>query len=756
VHPDAYRVIARSILTFRPRIGLVWCAMLAAMWCLVRPGVAHADALVLDGTEIKGEPLGQRLETLEDAQGFLTWEQVTAAPLSDQFKRSHQTVPGFGLTKSVYWVRFQVDNRGDRAERWLLEVAYPPLDDVRLFVPRPDGSVEVRRTGDHLPFASREIPYRNFLFDLEEPKGVATYYLRVQTSGSVTLPLKAWSPNVFFKELMTREPPMWIFYGLMLVMAVYNLFLFFSIREAAYLYYVSYIVCYAGFQFSLNGLSFQYLWPDQTWWNGKALTLFIGLAFSFGVFFQREFLSTWRMFPRIDRYLRFMAWMSLALTAGSLAVSYAISIRVLVVWGLHVIVFGFVSAGISAARGSRQAMFYMASWLVLLAGILLYLLRTLGLVPGSFVTEWGLQLGASLEVTLLSLGLGDRINVMRFDLQVLNRQLTANIGQLSEALDHAEAATRAKSEFLAGVSHELRTPLNAIINIPEGLLEDFRETPAVGCTACKTTFALEPGEEPNMTVACPECQAAGSLRRQSAWSYEGNPETTSRYLGYLHKASKHLLGVVTAILDFSKLEAGRMELHLSDVDLSEVLEDSIAPLQKLAESKGVSLVLSPVPPHSSLRADPIKVAQIVVNLVGNAIKFSDERGDVRVEVEADSEAFVIRVIDHGIGIAPSDRARIFESFSQVDAGNTRKFGGTGLGLAITKNLVELHGGSIWVESELGKGSTFGVRLPKAGPAAQGSRELGAVSLRAGYHPGDTGAGGQNHRRGGGAAAPELP
>jgi len=708
----------------RFRIVLVTC------WCVLLPSLAFAgEPLIMTGHELVGETLGTRLDILEDAGGVLTIEDVTSPPASEKFQRSNQNVPGFGLTTSAYWVRFQVDNRRERTERWLLEVGYPPLDDVRLFVPRLSGGYDVRRTGDHLPFGTRDIAYRNYLFELDEAPGVETYYLRVRTSGSVTLPLRAWSPNAFLEHLTANEPLIWIFYGLMLVMAAYNLFLFLSIREGAYLYYVFYIVCYVGFQFSLNGLSFQHLWPNQTWWNGKALTLFIGLSFGFGVLFQRQFLATWSWSKRIDRYLIGLGGVSFLLSFASLALGYATSIRLLVVWGVHVIVVGLFSATIAVTRGSRQAVFYLVSWLVLLAGILLYLLRTLGLAPSSFITEWGLQIGASLEVTLLSLGLADRINVMRSDLQVLNRQLTANVTQLSGALEDAEAATRAKSEFLASVSHELRTPLNAIINIPEGLLEDFHQVRAVICDTCQTIFGLEPNEQPKHIEACPECRAPGALRQHDTWVYQGEPGTTARHLGYIHKASRHLLDVVSSILDFSKMEAGRMDLDLTDVDISELLEDIVSPLRQLAQSKGLELALAPVSPGSRLRGDRVKIAQIVVNLLGNAIKFSRDSGKVRVEVEAEPDAYVIRVQDEGIGIAHQDRERIFESFSQVDSSNTRQFGGTGLGLAITKKLVLLHGGAIWVDSEPGQGSTFSVRLPKGGPPAALAQRNAAASRR---------------------------
>jgi two-component system, sensor histidine kinase LadS len=702
------------------------CLFVVALYCLLAPSpAAAADGLVIARGELRGQKLGTMVDILEDRQAVFTLDEILSDEISGQFRRSRDAVPGFGLKTSAYWVRLEVDNQSAERQRWLLELGYPPLDDVRLFVPRSEGGFDERRTGDRLPFSARDIAYRTYLF------------LRVQTSGSVALPLRAWSPQTFLEHLASDDPPIWIFYGLMLVMAAYNLFVFFSIRESAYLYYVLYIITYVGFQFSLGGLSFQYLWPEQSWWNGKALTLFIGLSFGFGALFQRQFLTTWQWSPRLDRWIKFVIAVSFSLGAASLALSYGTTIRLLVVWGVFVICFGVVSAIMAAAHGSRPAIFYLSAWMILLAGILLYLFRTLGLVPSSFLTDWGLQIGASIEVTLLSLGLADRINQMRHDLQALNRQLAGNVSQLSSALEHAEAATRAKSAFLATVSHELRTPLNAIMNIPEGLLDEFERIPAIVCDGCRSVFQPEPGEEPNLAEPCPECRETGMLRPGDGFIYQGRPERTARHLGYMHQASKHLLDVVSSILDFSKLEAGRMELELAEVDLSELLNDVVSPLKHLAESKGLGLTLAPVPQGGPLRGDRVKIAQILVNLVGNAIKFSDSAGQIRVETEDDGAFYVIRVRDQGIGIKPQDLQHIFESFSQVDSGNTRKFGGTGLGLAITKKFVELHAGSIGVESEPGKGSTFTVRLPKAGPTGRRSESLrtpSAASRRASSRP----------------------
>ncbi|HMI92502.1 MAG TPA: 7TM-DISM domain-containing protein, partial [Polyangiales bacterium] len=192
------------------------------MLLLPATSAAAEDTLVVT-QQLAGEALGSRIETLEDPSGAWTVEQVSRPPLTKRFVRSRVDASNYGLTKSAYWVRFKVDNRQSESQPWTLELAYPPLDDIRLFVPGAAGSYELRVTGDHHPFEQRDVSYRTFLFELEESPGIHTYYLRAQTTGSVSLPLRAWSAKTFLDHLMTELPPLWIFYGLMLVMAAYNL-----------------------------------------------------------------------------------------------------------------------------------------------------------------------------------------------------------------------------------------------------------------------------------------------------------------------------------------------------------------------------------------------------------------------------------------------------------------------------------------------------------------------------------------------------
>ena len=229
-----------------------------------------------------------------------------------------------------------------------------------------------------------------------------------------------------------------------------------------------------------------------------------------------------------------------------------------------------------------------------------------------------------------------------------------------------ERASRHKSEFLANMSHELRTPLNAIMGFSEVLAERY----------------------------------FGELNEKQA-----------DYVNDIHGSGKHLLSLVNDILDLSKVEAGRMELELSEFDLPAALEGTMTLIRERAHRHGIALQLECRPQSFSLRADERKIRQVMLNLLSNAVKFTPDGGSVFVTASASGEIVEVAVSDSGAGIAPEDQVAVFEEFRQVGRNSARKAEGTGLGLPLAKRFVELHGGSISVKSALGTGSTFVIALP---------------------------------------------
>lgn len=695
--------------------------LLLVLACLAASSARAQDAPQLGARSLdvshalRGVPLGQRIGIFADPSGKLGLEQLLSRQVD--FQPSEHTAPGFGFTNATYWVRLSVVNSGASAKSWLLELAYPHLDVVELFVPRADGSYQRKLTGDHVPFSQRDLDTRNFVFSLDEPAhGQRTYYLRVSTSGSLNLPLVAWSTLSFLEHQDRELSVIFMFYGLMLVMAVYNAFIFFFVRQREYLHYALYIVSLLLFQATLNGHTFQHMLGNQIWLANHVLPFSIGLSFTWTALFQYHYLNIAQVLPGFSRFLRLAAWMSAGLALFGLVGPYAWSIRTLVVTGAVLTTLAPVFTFKLARDGHRAAKLYLVAWSMLILGVLLYFAKTLGLLPTHFVTTWGIQVGASLEVILLSLALADRINVMRADLATLNTQLSANVQRLEEALGRAEAATRAKGDFLATVSHELRTPLNAIINIPLALLEDVPLLEVATCSLCDAAFALEQEERVDSSTPCPECQRPGSLTLGKKRHYVGAADHLVKHLNHIERSGKHLLQMVSGILDLSKLDAGRFELSLGQVDVQLLLNDATEPLMELARKTGVSLEIAPYAGTGELPGDALRLKQVLINLIGNAIKFSAGRGSILVQASYEGAHVRFSVTDQGIGIAPENREKIFRSFEQVDQGDTRRYGGTGLGLSISKSLVELHGGEIGVESTLGQGSTFWFKIPLSGRA----------------------------------------
>jgi signal transduction histidine kinase len=200
---------------------------------------------------------------------------------------------------------------------------------------------------------------------------------------------------------------------------------------------------------------------------------------------------------------------------------------------------------------------------------------------------------------------------------------------------------------------------------------------------------------------------------------QSKPETRAdqvrleRFLGNIQTSAQHLMALVNSVLDLAAIEARRMELHLTEVDVSELLASVGEMLQPDAATEGITIQVTS-DGQLTLSADPVRLRQIVLNLAGNAIKFTPAGGEVSITAaQTPGEGVEIAVADNGIGIAAEDQARVFEAFTQVEQATARKAGGAGLGLALVKQLTELHGGTVDLESSLGRGTTIRVRLPSS-------------------------------------------
>jgi signal transduction histidine kinase len=651
-----------------------------------------ASALVFDDST-RMLPLGKQLTYVEDTTGTAGLEQVLAQP----FMPNTTQVLNKGYSSSAFWIKVDLryvprqDSTGART--WLLELAYPPMDHVDLYLQDGNGNWHLSaRTGDALPWASRPIRQNNYVFDLPFTPGEArTLLLRVQSEGSVQVPLSLWSADAYVEAQPERLYVFGLIYGVLLVMLVYNLFIYLSVRDTSYLYYILYIASFGLYQVSVNGAGIQFFWPNNPWWANAATPFFIGAAALFGSQFARYFLRTACHGRWLDRLLTVLMGVGVVVMAMSLAAGYGLALRLATGLALAFVIVTFGAGIIAWFKGQRQARYFMIAWSAFLVGGIVNTLMVLGFLPNVFLTMYASQLGSALEVALLSLALADRINVMREQ----QAQVLQDAGQKLEALNQQLFnSNRLKDEFLATVTHELRTPMNGVI----GSLEVMQTLPM------------------DTELATYQKTAAQSAR--------------------------DMMRMVDDMLILTELQAGRLTLRQEPFRLQVLLDSLHMQFVGQATGKGLALRTRVVPGvPDSLHGDLKKMALCLGCLLDNAIKFTQE-GTVTLEVEAIEQHYsdvrvVFRVQDTGIGLSLASDA-LYQQFYQVDGSTTREHGGLGIGLAISRQLATLVGGTLSHQSEPGKGSCFKLTLNLGideGAHTPGVRP-GLPEQFAGRHPGD--------------------
>ena len=634
---------------------------------LAAGGSAQAASLLVS-PHIYHYELSPYIEYLEDPGGTLEIEDILLDYRdSGEWKQNNDSVPNLGFSNSAYWFRITIVNPTEYPFVRLLEIAYPLLDSVAMYQYEGDQLMANFIAGNAIRFRSRPIKHRHLVFPIEvTAETQSQIYLRVKSAHGIQLPMHMWEERVFWTEDQWDLAWQFLYYGLMSVMIVYNLFLAWGIRDRIYLFYVLTMASVGGFQMILHGSAYQFIWPGLPEWNAMSMAVFIPLSNAVAGLFSNYMLRIDEKFPKYYAALRLSIIASFFLAALSLVVPYHIIVPI---EALFVMVSSTIVAIACIKRwpdGEREARIFTVAWFVFVAGCILMAMNKFAILPYNWFTENLMQVGSAIETVLLSLALAARINRLREDRIGLQRaQLETREKEIfaEKQLLEAKYESKAKSDFLAVMSHEIRTPMNGVL----GVLDLLKETPL----------------NPKQNQMVDTIQSSGRL----------------------------LLNIINDILDFSKIEAGKLELESIALNVQQLISDSVAIYNPNARQKGLMIAyyIDPAIPVS-LKGDPTRIKQVIYNLLGNAIKFTD-KGHVYLRVvlrksEGNSKTLRFEVIDSGIGLSDEQQARLFDSFTQADKSTSRKYGGTGLGLAISKKLVEAMEGRIGLSSNLGEGSTF--------------------------------------------------
>ncbi len=638
---------------------------------------ASSAPLTLEDTPATLEAASS-MHWLADEEHALSPPQAYERLRAGQGKRLGTAFPTLGFRDGAHWFLLEMENRGYETG-WHLSVGRPHLDQVELWLFDAEGNpLDYREAGARFPFNQRPVEHPSVVFPLELSPG-ESYSVLLRAKGEYVLDMPATLMD--WQAFRDRHNRLYLVHGayagLILVMCLFNLLIFLSIRDRSYLWYVLYLGVFGLMVLTREGLSFQFLWPNSPWWNHHGITVLNMLTLSFSVFFARHFLELHRYRPGLDRWLYWLGIAALVAAPLSLMAFQAwvrISAAVAVPWVVAVVVI----AALQMRAGYTSARYFMLAFIAVAIAACLYVLKNHEIIPAVAPVEYALQIGTSLEALLLSFALAHRMTLLKQENERIQREANEALEErVQERTRELNEALSARSEFLAVMSHEIRTPLNGIM----GTVDMLRDS--------------------------------------------GLDESQKHHLYIIEQSSNSLLELIDDVLDYARIEAGKMPIEQQRFELEKLVGECVDLFTHRAQlnSNRLEMGISPDVGGPCL-GDAVRLRQVLSNLISNAVKFT-QNGQIDVSLhreEANPDYVYFEIKDTGIGMPREKLKQLFEHFHQLDNSTSRRYGGTGLGLAICRQLVEIMGGEIGVHSEEGKGSRFWFRLPLPRPDSEPAHE----------------------------------
>jgi signal transduction histidine kinase len=706
--------------------------------CLLAWGSIWADPVVVftDGRQQIG--IGNQVQLLTDPQGTLSLAEVRQ---SAQFRNSTQLTPNLGITPHTHWVKLTVRNESPTPDL-VLELGPPTLDEVSFYAPQPGGAYTEVNMGDDLPYSARKYDHQNYLFDLHVPvHQTRTFYLRLYSNENIQMPLNLGTVQSVLQANVVEDLVSGLYFGIVLVMFLYNLFLYVTIRDRVYLYYVSYILFVGLTQACLQGYTFRYLWPGLPWLNTHA-TYLIPICSGLGVgLFFRSFVHTRKYTPKLDKgisvFLVTYGLCALLGLLGYLHMCHNLTQIAALTGSVYILYVGLVIA----RRGYRPAKIFLLAWSIFLAGICVFVLRNYNLIPYNTFTYYILQIGSAAEVVLLSFALADRINILKREkeasqaqalkvlkeneriireqnqnldtkvkertreLQESNRELNIALKRLKDAQAQLVNAEKMASvgQLTAGIAHEINNPINFV----SAAMKPLRRN--IG-------YFLEVLDKYEHTPVPPEvhpCFAEVEALKKR-YDIEYCKEEIGIILQGIEDGASRTTEIVKGLRNFSRLDEA--EIKLANINAG--LDSTIILLQGNINGRiKINKAYGDIPEVECYAG---KLNQVFMNILTNGIQAIQAKGlpagegSITVQTRHTEKDLIIRFTDNGIGMSEEVKNKIFDPFfTTKDVGE-----GTGLGMSIVYSIIQMHEGSIEVDSTEGVGTHITLTIPKTCVAAE--------------------------------------
>lgn len=609
--------------------------------------------------------LSNYVEVLEDSSGLLDFEAVLTSKVGSRFQKLQASTFNAGITRSDFWFRIVippifVDRLMDSGGSFYLEYDAPFLDFVTLYHLVDGRIVTETQTGDRLPFNTRPIASPSFVFPIDmSATGNHTLYIRAQNNGLMIGSFHLWSPDLFVEKNQRLAVVFGVFYGAMLIMALYNLLIFISLKDYSYLYYVIAIAFITLFEAINHGHASQYLWPAYPLLANLMAPVSIFCSIFFTLLFIRKFLnlqkedSVWYLVFRSGEIL------SAALIPGSIVLDHLIAVNL----GIFISILACIAILIvsiqSLRKGAASAQYFIVAWMVLVVCILVTALTRIFPFPMNAFFLNLISIGLIVEVLLLSLALADRFNRMQ----------SAAKNALERGMRELKKSNLIQDQFLATISHELRTPMNGV----EGAIS-----------------LLEHGQLDDVDRV---------------------------YLNTAKTSAEEMTRLIDSILRFTEMQAGSVMIKHESFNPVAFFSALSSDIEDRCITKGIHFKSHLPAAALMLEGDPDQLKLIVSQLCDNAIKYTPKGGRIELNVSMNvlekGAALRVAVVDTGIGLEKEIQKHLFEPFRAHDAEDSASSGGLGIGLSLCRFLATKMGGTLSVTPNKDKGTTAELSLKLA-------------------------------------------
>jgi len=632
----------------------------------------------------------------------------------------------FGMTQSVYWIKLELHNL---ATEQYLRLKSPLLDYIDIYFIQ-QGQVDHRQSGAAYPFSQREVLALDYLFKI--PQGKSTAYIRLHSNFALQIPIEIASLAHFNQSSIKQYWGLGLYFGLMLVMVFYNLFIYFSIHDKAYLYYILYIsfisLTYAGFK----GIAFQFLWPNLADWN-KLVPTFASMAgmfiFLFGSFFLgiRAYKSSvlyWVCFVHVI----VLGICSLANILGDYHVSANTSQLVTTTGSFYLL---FISI-YAYLKGVKTARFFILAWTLYLISVIIYILQLQSILPYTAFTNNAILYGSAIEAVLISFALADRINILKAEKEASQQQalrtleenqrivrqqniiLESRVQERTKELDKSNHTLKKTLEELkltqskivetekmaslgqltAGIAHEINNPLTFIkanIKPLKRNLDTLQEI--VHHYRAVVT-------KPNWQ----QTEAIDDIKQEMEYDYI--QEETQLLLQGIEDGANRTVTIVEGLKSFSRLGSADFQLYKLEIGI----ESTLTLLGHQLRENMIS-INKDYGNDITVNCLPDRINQVFMNIFSNAIDaLGETNGDnpvISIVLSADQDWVTVKISDNGVGIDEAAINKLFDPFF-----TTKEVGsGTGLGLSIVYGIIQDHNGTITVDSIPNKSTVFTLKLP---------------------------------------------